>query len=127
MSGVFNTPGDLAFDEDTADWVWDEELDSLAQQVALGFVCLRGTWYFDLSQGFPMLMMFTSIANLAYADRLIREYLMSFEDILEVLSLEINPTEDTDGKVLANVKFTCRTSFGTLSSSDMYMPQISEL
>lgn len=120
----FDDPGDLALNEDEDDIVISEDIEALAQQIALGLLCLPGTWHWDLDEGFPLLgIMFTSTTQVAVMYSTMTEYFLSFEDVVEVVDLQINPTR-IQGKNVANVQFVLQTSFGRLSSRDIYLPQV---
>jgi hypothetical protein len=120
----FDEPGDLALNEDEDDIVISEDIEALAQQIALGLLCLPGTWHWDLDEGFPLLgIMFTSTTQVAVMYSTMTEYFLSFEDVVEVVDLQINPTR-IQGKNIANVQFVLQTSFGRLSSRDIYLPQV---
>jgi len=120
----FDESGDLALNLDEDDIVISEDIEALAQQIALGLLCLPGTWHWDLDEGFPLLgIMFTSTTQVAVMYSTMTEYFLSFEDVVEVVDLQINPTR-IQGKNIANVQFVLQTSFGRLSSRDIYLPQV---
>lgn len=120
---TFDEPGDLALNDLEDDLVFDEGIDALAQQIALGLICLRGTWAWNLDEGFPLLqLVFSSSTQLGLVYNELVDYFESFPDVLEVQDLQLNPGT-SEGKSVVNLQFVLSTTFGTLHSSDVYLPE----
>lgn len=124
IRSTFDEPGDLALNDDETDIVFDEGIEALAQQIALGLICLVGTWSWDLNEGFPLLqLVFSSATSLGLAYSSLKEYFESFPDVISILDLQLNP-ERIDGRNVVNVQFSLDTEFGVLHSKDIYLPDI---